>query len=355
MGSFDVACGLSNLTIHSHDKIGLVILASSIPYLRGRGVETPAVREIYVTDRFTPYLPPIFGTYDGYGHIKNIVTSPTTSLLEDMFQRPIQEVLDCIGNGPDVYSSNTAIYQSYMKSEGLLGNRDATNEEILLSLGFAKVSNLPAYSYENYLLFQDFDTNWTVVETWNSVQKEIGVIKESHTMAVLLNHFSAMTNLYPGFDPEEYRIVKALSNLSGMFFLEKVFTKLVPAMRESDDQYKVSNRAKRKNEWDNYMSSLEALSSSTTKNLAVWERDLLSSPPRWLDLTISLPEYEWYRLIAYNGSRDFSNVDNLYAIATATNRSFAPTFCGSQKDDEQIFDKLNAISAEILAARHSKR
>ena len=357
MESFGVACGLSNLTIHSRDKIGLVILAPSVPYLRRPfGVEISVVLENYAAERFAPYLPPIFGTYDGDGYIKDIVTSPTTLILEEIFQRPVQEVLNCIGSGPDVYNPNSAIYESYIKDKGLLDNRGASTEEILLSLGFVKVSNLPAYSYDNYLLVSDSEMGWNVVETRNSVYNQVGTIQGHQMIRYLLTHFSIITNLYPGFDPEEYQLVKALSKLSGMFFLEEVFTKLVSAVRETDDQHMEGDRirAEREQDWDNYMSSLKALSSSTTKNLAAWERDLLSSPPSWLSFTISLPEPEWHNLIAYKGSGEFSNVDNLYDIAAATNRSFAPTFCGSQDDDKRIFEKLNVISAEILAVRRSK-
>ena len=98
MGSFAVSCGLSNLAIHESDKVGFVLLEPPVSDMLGHRFSSDSGGQVYtgyVTDNFAPFLPPIFGEYDDGGSLCEIEDSVTTKLIERIFNRPIQVVVNC--------------------------------------------------------------------------------------------------------------------------------------------------------------------------------------------------------------------------------------------------------------------
>lgn len=95
MGSFNVSCFLSSLSISPAEKVSLFPI-----------VKANKTNNIYSYDTqnfYIPYLLPIEGTYDDYGNLADIVSNKNTRLLEKYFGLPIQEISDLITCGRKNY------------------------------------------------------------------------------------------------------------------------------------------------------------------------------------------------------------------------------------------------------------
>ena len=87
MGSFNVACSVSNLTIHEGDEVVFIpLITSGFPY-------PPASRLIYPTVYYRPFSLPIRGVYGDYGRISSIVKDSNVQALEDYFGMPIEHIM----------------------------------------------------------------------------------------------------------------------------------------------------------------------------------------------------------------------------------------------------------------------
>jgi len=93
MGSFNVACSISNLSIGPGDPIAFFPLVPNT-YPRNSRVHelAPQSNLIYSNCLFNPLCLPIFGEYDDYGGVGSIEENANTKALEQFFQIPISEI-----------------------------------------------------------------------------------------------------------------------------------------------------------------------------------------------------------------------------------------------------------------------
>ena len=97
MGSFCVYCHISNLSIDEGDECVLLPLKKNKSYLYSRSEWLPATL-------------PIFGTYNGYGRLVNIVKDDNTKLIESYFGISIDEFCELL-----VYSNNKEVSEDKVK------------------------------------------------------------------------------------------------------------------------------------------------------------------------------------------------------------------------------------------------
>ena len=93
MGSYDVCCSVSNLTIHCGDPT-IYIPLEAYKY-RGNGI--PSDRNNTLIYRHCFYMPatlPITGLYDDYGRIGLIDKTDNTAVLEEFFGVSIEDICD---------------------------------------------------------------------------------------------------------------------------------------------------------------------------------------------------------------------------------------------------------------------
>lgn len=90
MGSFNVACSVSNISIGAGDPVAYIPLeVARYPYHIGDGNDML----IYTHCFYAPVTMPIFGTYDDYGGVENIEKNKNTEIVEEYFGIPIDEVI----------------------------------------------------------------------------------------------------------------------------------------------------------------------------------------------------------------------------------------------------------------------
>ena len=103
MGSFNVSCGASHLTINSGDKIVLFPLKINKEYTSDCNWSSPKNPYYNCTNFITnegpfgicrPLTLPIFGEYNDYGCLENIEKNKHTEYLEEYYGITIQNIAD---------------------------------------------------------------------------------------------------------------------------------------------------------------------------------------------------------------------------------------------------------------------
>lgn len=94
MGSWSVSCGISNIAITSGRDCCI------LPLKKNRGG--------YGYYEYTPASLPIFGEYNDYGEIENIVEDDNTCLISKYFGVSISDFCDLIVNGKHFYDRDEA-------------------------------------------------------------------------------------------------------------------------------------------------------------------------------------------------------------------------------------------------------
>ena len=90
MGSFNVACSVSNISIGAGDPVAYIPLeVARYPYKIGDGNDML----IYTHCFYAPVTLPIFGLYDDYGGVENIEKNRNTDIIEKYFGAHISEII----------------------------------------------------------------------------------------------------------------------------------------------------------------------------------------------------------------------------------------------------------------------
>ena len=345
VGSFDVGCGLSNLTIHYGDEAGFLIL-NKLP--SGYGEDPSTGRSFLSGSEYLPFLPPVFGVYDDYGRMRQIRASTTTQVLEKLFDRPIEVVMDCLGGMRGIYDSHGEIYKNYMLPECRAAVEYGTPvEDALVAFGFVKNPNIDSYVYGDYELLINFQNPTAAIRDKRN-GREFAKIRFGSRVDVLLEAFSSHTGVYPGFSPNDYGRIRLLNSLGGMYFLEEVFTKMD---KFSSAEHYMNNFHKRG--MDRREKELAEFFDHLRK-----EKDSDFPFSGYLRFTedlsrdVSLPMEHWRLLEAYESNADeLLSIVRFSRIADSVNRVLAPTYCGEQMGDDRASLMLNHITGQILDVR----
>ena len=350
MGSFDVGCGLSNLTVHYGDEAGFLIL-DKFPRSNGGGLSSSG-KSFLSGSGYLPFLPPVFGVYDDYGRLRQIRESTTTKVLEKLFDRPVEVVMDCLGSARGIYDSYDEIYKNYMIPECRSAVQyDTPIEDVLVAFGFIKDHNTngdESFVYDAYeLVPNDSRSTWTISD--KQTGREFFKVRSGSRADDLLEAFGNHTRVYPGFSPNDYERIRLLNRLGGMYFLEEVFVKMDEFSNTEHYMNNFYNRG---------MARREKELAEFFDHLRKEEKDNRFPFSGYLEFTedlsrdVSLPRDHWRLLEAYeNNENEFHSIVRILRIADSLNRVLAPTYCGEQTGNDRASLMLNHISKQILDVR----
>jgi hypothetical protein len=371
MGSFNVSCGLSSLPIGYSDKAGFVILRDTTEHsnMFGFSPKDGKSLEIGPIKRYVPLLPPIFGKYDTYGRLENIEPSATTELLEKIFHKPIAVIAQCIGADRNVYSNYSPIFENYFLDKVSFGDAyqdDKDFDTALTSVGFAKedVDHL-SYKYEDYRLFRD-GRKWKIqiISTEKIFLSHINVNYPSDLLAA----FADVTNIFLGFAPEDWSSVKALSKLSGMFFLPEIVTKVAKTIDYSEwredtfledcedflKTYDVNHKPTSNQQGFSMMRENlfeEEIKTGRRMHTSAW--GLRTNI--FLGTNTSLTPQQYDLLDIYPNGEEFSILRDLITVAEFVSRPLQPSMYVSESSDSDSLKTLFNVSLEIIAKREKER
>lgn len=357
MGSFNVGCGISNLSINEGEKAGFVLLAPSVTHRSNRDVARRL--QIYSTDFFEPFLPPVFGIYDDYGRLASVKSSVTTDVIESIFQKPAQSFINAVGPERGLYDSSNELTELYV-SKDILSKIDvwgAPASATFFALGFEATE--PGVGFSEAFIYEDFriqnriskasgelggDSLWTVDRV--SDGKVLIADRPGYSgLYPVLDDFARVTGVLPGYPKDSWSIVKLACKLSGMLILEDVFTGLSKHL-EDDEWLLRSLNAKE--------SALESIFDDAAEGNPL----ALMSPLRELSNFTNLAGYDSElisKLKPYVGAGEYSTMACLVNIMTSVNRSIQPSFSGEQMGNNEASLALNGITEDILKVRMKKR
>ena len=228
MGSFNVACSVSSISISSGEKVMFIPLLPKHYRHKAPHLVQKNTSLTYPNDYFDPFCLPIEGKYNDYGSVEDIVKNANTEAIEKFFDITIEDFFECVCNRRDFSDTYSGIFKHFcMHQEELSGYNIEVNEELLTTLGFHAIDS------EHYQ-FQDhhITVSFKVVDDKNSV-----VLKQNgETLITGLGYYSrandfldsyyTVTKYRLGIPHEKQHLVQILSDLSGMFVLKEIYDAL---------------------------------------------------------------------------------------------------------------------------------
>lgn len=252
MGSFDVACSISNLTIHPGDKALFLPLLPNIGY-RGTGkhVIEKGSMLIYPNCLFNPFSLHIEGVYDDYGRISKIKRDATVSSIEDYFGIDIEKFMGCVSCSREWSCYMSEINEAYgLKPVSKLLSDYGTkfDDKFMKTLGFTKqktgehVFKLPSLLEYSVIIKDRIAKTPDYMEAGFIIKNDKGDILfdcgESHREKdEFLRQFQEVTGYYLGIAPENHDRVTLLRRMSGMFILKEIYDGL-SCDNKTEDRWK---------------------------------------------------------------------------------------------------------------------
>lgn len=351
MGSFNMVCSISDLTIHYNDDIVFFpIVSSNLLYdLKAKPMELSATGYYSdTTNLFRPYSMPIYCKYADYGLIKDVMPSENVSLLEKEFQLDVPSIVKGITSERSVYDLRNSMFEPKIKQElkDVLSNPlENENLDNLLHYGFVK----EAYGYSHS----------TIVGLTVVIKEKVPFIgvryldKEVENLArvgSVLVIASKLTGIYLGIEESEVERIRLFEKLSGMFVHREVYEE----MKKNWDEELYSFNPHPNDSLEKYLAAVQEeiddpdsvptpLFSPKNPKMAV-RFDSIERLKR------TIPDYTRYMPLIEN-SKEFREevvgfiffLRNMYK----TNKMFKPAMYGEQGGNFEATKRLLELSIKI--------
>lgn len=245
MGSFNVSCSISNLSITPGTRCALIPLIRNKYHYPG----PDRIGSMFVSDSmpahfFYPFSFPIFGKYDDYGRIRDVERNQTVETLEKFFGVTIEQLVDILTSGRDAEDSYSVVYEVLGINKKAVSKHYYFSSKYLLDLGFTKtkvsVTKKGVTSDKTAYRFADHETYVRVVikelSTSNGKQKyphykiyskgkfrKMGGFSSARDF---LRDYREVTGYYVCYPADKQEKVKLLETLSAMFVHGEVYQAL---------------------------------------------------------------------------------------------------------------------------------
>lgn len=155
MGSFNVACSISSISLRSGTKVAFIpLLPSEMNETIGRKYNKFNLAPGYIFlepscnwvsnegpyQFYKPFSLPIVAEYNEYGGIEHVEENITSKIIKEYFGITVEQFVECIGPGRGEYDYYSPIFAAYFQADKkLLSDYDTKfNEDWLIKLGFEK-------------------------------------------------------------------------------------------------------------------------------------------------------------------------------------------------------------------------
>ena len=348
MGSFNSGCGISNLSIDVGDEIGIIMIVPSSTVKYESTIQGRAGKSFYFysTDLYEPFLPPIYGSYGDYGRIEGIRASPTTGVIETMFDRSVEDVVNSVGAQRSLYSTLGSVLPLYMPEEikHVLSSYKTPLEEKFLTIGF-KTEGSNVFTLGDFAL-ERRSSNQKNLNKWHIVDRRTGAqLGEpipnlgGDAFEEVAESFAYQTKMFPGFPKKDWERVSMLHEMSSMTFLTEVYE----SMRVFDSKNRFRQKARKKLE-DDFKELFDNLDVPFFMNDA----------SDYLSRTTAFPAQHRSLVAEFRENNEFLEIDTLLSILRRTNHMLIPSFNGEQFGDTLASKKLAQVTNRILGSRLKK-
>lgn len=340
MGSFNIACGLSGLPITEGDRAAFIPISASKCKVESIGPSITDPCQFY-----GPVLPPVTGTYDGYGRLRGIEPSVTTVLIERIMNRPIDTALQVFTDTRRFYGAHGLSFDTYVTKPGHIAKYDATAMTILKSLGFERMESSTEVEYVFHGAAVLFQAGYA--SHIRSARRRITPLRDS-SITEALQVFGAATGIYPGVAEEDQEAARMANCTTGMFVHPDVLTGMAEVI--SDDV--VYRRAAKTvaTSWDDLQERIARMDPAHP------EHDRFRAfPSSWSanDLVDAMRHYaswepEQYGYLQRLDPASVLSMMQVVDVANALGRTLGPTQVLSEIDSVEYAQAAHHIAGSIL-------
>lgn len=349
MGSFSIACGLSGLPITEGDRAAFIPLSPSKYKVESVG---PTFTD--PCQFFAPILPPVIGTYDGYGRIKDPEVSDVTALLEAVSNRSITTAVRTLTDDRGFYDPQGERFSTYVTEPGMLADHNASLAEVLESLGFTAHHTFAGQEFElqgHKLLLQDGRAKKI---RYRGFTMDIDP-RVAHRTEDVLALFADHAEVIPGVAAADQKAAKLARSTTGMF----VHPGFLTGMAETICRDIVYARAAKTVEasWDDLQERFARMDPTHPEH-----NGFLAFPSLWSDnaLVDAMRNYaSWepdqYGYMEHLDQASVLSMMQVVDVANALGRTLGPTQYLSEVDSVEYAQAAHRIAGEMLDRQVARR
>lgn len=234
MGSFNAACSISNLSINCGDPVAF------IPLLPGdRNAKLPRDHMlIYPNALYNPVCLPIFGEYNDYGGVENIIKDKNTELVEAWIKMPIDKFVGYITNGrrdiDDSYGSPVGFFAEPEKIKYITQFTEEYKfgKDWLKVMGFVEEEdNKFVWPGANNFYVSTYEAEYTdrgktystpsFIIYYEGVEIDRG--RYHYPRSDFLKSLYQHTGIIPYVPEEHWKKIELLNDMSGMFVHKNIY------------------------------------------------------------------------------------------------------------------------------------
>lgn len=222
MGCFNVVCSVLNLSIGHGTKVAFFPLVPNA-YGDVHKVES-ASSLIYPNCYFNPFSLPIFGEYNDYGSLENIIEDENTKAIEQFFDITIQEFVDSVTCTRDVTDYYGELFKTYVTHQELMSNHQIQFDKAFLTKLGLRPQEETVYTYG------EFPLSVKLTEDGYELLNEAGDVLRKNSgydvKSKFIQDFEKETGYILLVSKAHQEKVKLLRTLSGMFVHEEIYKEL---------------------------------------------------------------------------------------------------------------------------------
>ncbi len=359
MGSFNVSCGISGLSINEGDRVGYLILRKPHSAIKNT-IQTNGKGDsnyLYCDALFSPFLPPVYGTYNDYGGVEDLDENITSKFLEKRYGIPIKDIIESISVSREIYYDDAPIYKNFIANEHKNSNsqwRTPIGEELEV-LGFTKI-NQNEYKFKDKSIYLDSSsssTNYEFREYVGTSSTSTPFIMNGKAYSgyatswyALAHNFALVTGYLPGIPEELWKNVWELYSFSGMYFLPGAYDAVYEIIK--DEYFEKKERERFNKEWSDFIEQL------LDPPIKIGFSSSFNYGGEIIQQGTSFPINDKKDLTVYSGETgiaEMRTLRSLNSVMTSVNRMFFPSFNGEQNGNNEASLALAGFNSSFVKSR----
>jgi len=341
MGSFDVACGISNIAIQEGDRTGFLFL-NDVRNEYSPWDETPQSESlvVYHNDHYRPFFAPIYGKYNDYGTIEDIERNTTVEVLENIFGISIEAIVEIVtDSGSGIYNKSGHIGTAFGLNKKAF-EYGISDHESLLRLGFTAVND-SEYAFDGARFIK-------TTSGWSAVREQTKKDFLTRDLGTAVELFGDVIGIYPGYKPSDATKIRAIRKLGGMFFHADVFEEIKSIPQ---NQWEAEATRRWKEKWDQFMSTFSYVDNGDDDAAEMRATIRLMQSGESVTRNQSVPpEYTGY-FASYADSDEMLDLYYFERIVSLSNRFLEPTRYAGQYVEDDTQRAVMAAALRVLDRR----
>lgn len=231
MGSFNVACSISGISISYKQEIRYLLLMPN-KYKQHQVHKLNRTNQfLYQDDLFKPFALPIAGRYNDAGGIQDVVKDSNTEIIEARYGMSIEDIAKGIHRKESIYHSRSPFFDRLIQNKSPFSIMVANDQLALTEFGFEEKGNFFIHPAQPKFKVK-FDTSAFHFGIYKGNQLLVEKPKVT-ILTQVLEFIYEQSGLFLGVADEDQQIAAELTDMSAMFIHEDIYTALADSENDS--------------------------------------------------------------------------------------------------------------------------